>query len=141
MIKRNMSGRIDDFLGLETKVTGEELIAWIRHEAANRARINIYHNNRPVGVIYRHPILGKIFVTYRRKSEHVYEKWKTIGISREVLIKLICAGVDRVVILFTDTKEVYTCAPHKFIERGKALWFKDESDPQLHLPLDLLDRL
>lgn len=136
-----MSGRIDDFVGLQTNITGEELIAWIRHEAADRARTNIYHNNRPVGVIYQHPVLGRIFVTYRKKSEHIYEKWKSVGISRDVVVKLICTRVDKVVILFTDTKEVYTCTPEKFMERGRALWFKNESDPQLHLPLSLLDKL
>lgn len=136
-----MSGRIDEFLGLKTKVTGDELIAWIRHEAADRARTNVYHNNRPVGVVYTHPVLGKIFVTYRKRSEHVYEKWNSVGISRDVVVRIILMGVNKVIVLFTDTKEVYACEPSKFLEEGRTLWFKNESDSQLHLPLSLLDKL
>jgi len=132
-----MSLRLDGFLGLpESKPTVEELIAWIK---GNPGR-PVTQNGRTTGKIYWHPFFGKIYVTYRT-HRHLYKKWGSIGISRDVVIKLIEDGVENVIVIFTDTKEGYIAPPRKFLDTGKTLWFDKEAESQLHLPLTLMEKL
>jgi len=132
-----MSLRLDGFLGLpESKPTVEELIAWIK---GNPGR-PILQNGRTAGKIYRHPCFGKIYVTYRT-HKHVFKKWGSIGVARDIVIKLIKEGVDQIIVVFTDTKEGYLAPPRKFLEQGRSLWFGYEAESQLHLPLTTMEKL
>ena len=128
--------RLDEFIGVPTELTLEEFLAWID---ATPGQV-IKHNGRAVGTIYRHPKLGKIYVTKRLKSKHLFRRWGSVGISRDVIIKLIKLQVDKIVIWFKDTGEVFTTTPKKFLMEGRELWFGYEADSQLHLPLSEMEK-
>jgi len=132
-----MSLKLDEFLGLPpSRPTVEELVAWIR---GNPGR-PVYQNGRVAGKVYEHPYLGRIFVTYRTRR-HVFKKWGSIGVSRDVVVRLLREGVDLVVVVFTDTMEGYMAEPERFMREGRSLWFGYEADSQLHLPLSIMERL
>ena len=128
--------RLDEFIGVPTELTLEEFLAWID---ATPGQV-IKHNGRAVGTIYRHPKLGKIYVTRRLKSKHLFRRWGSVGISRDVIIKLIKLQVDKIVIWFKDTGEVFMATPKKFLMEGRELWFGYEADSQLHLPLSEMEK-
>lgn len=132
-----MSARLDEYAEAPSPITSRELIAWLQAEPGQP----LIHNGRRVGAIYKHPTMGKIYATIRDKSEHVYRKWNSVGISRDVLIKLINLQVKTILIVFKDTSEVYTTTTEKFITQGKCLWFDSESDSQLHLPISSMTRI
>ena len=128
--------RLDEFIGVPTELTLEEFLAWID---ATPGQV-IKHNGRAVGTIYRHPKLGKIYVTRRLKSKHLFRRWGSVGISRDVIIKLIKLQVDKIVIWFKDTGEVFMATPKKFLMEGRELWFGYVADSQLHLPLSEMEK-
>lgn len=132
-----MDARLDEYLENPTTLTSRELLAWLEVEKGQP----VHYNGRHVGAIYYHSSLGKIYVTMRNKNEHVYKKWKSIGISRDIIIKLMSLGVKKIVIVFKDTSEVWITTPQKFLEEGRALWFYDEKDSQLHLPISSMIRI
>lgn len=132
-----MSTRLDEYLDKPSVITSQELIAWLEAEKGK----SLTHNGRVVGTVYHHSVMGKIYVTYRLKNEHLYRKWSSIGISRDVIIRLINLGVQRILIVFKDTAEIYMTTPQKYLHEGKNLWFDSESDSQLHLPINCMIRI
>uniref|UniRef100_A0A7J3JQH0 Uncharacterized protein n=1 Tax=Ignisphaera aggregans TaxID=334771 RepID=A0A7J3JQH0_9CREN len=132
-----MSTRLDEYLDKPSVITSQELIAWLEAEKGQP----ITHNGRVVGAVHHHSVMGKIYVTYRQKNEHLYRKWSSIGISRDVIIKLMNLGVQRILVVFKDTSEIYMTTPQKYLHEGRNLWFNYESDSQLHLPIDSMIRI
>ncbi|RDD53105.1 MAG: hypothetical protein BA066_06150 [Candidatus Korarchaeota archaeon NZ13-K] len=125
-----MSYSLDFFLGGPKKMPSvSELLAFMRATRGER----VVHNGRIAGVIYFHPTMGKIYVTEREYDSHVFAKWRTVGVSRDVVRRLILEGVRYVVVYFRDRGWMMYTTPEKFMESGRQLWNKKEGDLQLHL--------
>lgn len=114
-----------------------EFLAYIRSLEGEK----VVYNNRVVGKIYVHPVMGKVFVTTRFFDSHVLRKWRSIGISREIVRKLVLEKVSYVVVVFRDRNWIAYVSPEKFMNYGRHYWNKKEGDSQLHLPLSSFQSL
>ena len=129
---------LDFFLGGGRRLPSvREFFAYI-HSVEGR---DVVYNNRVVGKIFMHPVMGKIYVTLRDYDSHVLKKWGTIGVSRDVIKRLILERVSYVVVAFRDAEKVVYTTPQKFMDLGKSYWNKKEGDMQLHLPLSCFKSL
>lgn len=128
---------LDAFIGLEGELNRASFLEWLKKQTGTP----IIYNGRVTGYIYHHPTLKKIYVTYRNKDNFLYHKWQSIGISRIIISRLINQNVNKIVIHIKDDDSIYICSPILFIKEGKTLWFRDESDSQLHVNIKLLNRL
>ncbi len=97
-------------------------------------------NNRLAGRFVHHPGLGRVFVTFRDSRRHVYRKWGSIGISREAVVKARASGT-RYIAIVLDGAQVLLATPELYLEKGRPLWFGEEKDPQLHVPISMMQRL
>jgi len=133
-----LSWSLDFFLGGQPRLpTVNEFLAYIDKADGKE----VVYNNRVVGRIYMHPIMGKVYVTERSYDNHVFRKWKSIGISRDVIIRLIREGVRYVVIVFRDKGFIFYTVTDKFLDSGRHYWNKNETDLQLHLSLESFSSL
>ena len=133
-----MSYSLDFFMGGGRRLpTVREFLAYIDSFEGKK----VVYNNRVVGRIYLHPVMGKVYVTERDYDSHVLRKWRTIGVSRDVIRRLILERVSYVVVVFRDRGWVVYTTPEKFMDSGKHYWNKKEGDMQLHLPLSSFQSL
>lgn len=128
---------LDVYYESSHQVNSKIFFEWLKFQTGTP----VTHNGRVVGRIYNHPIFKKIYVTYRNRELHVYHKWQSIGISRSVLIRLINNQIDKIVVIIKGDDKIYICSPMLFLQHGKTLWFKDETDSQIHLPLKLFNTI
>lgn len=112
--------------------TVREFLKFIESERG----VKVVHDNRVVGRIYIHPLMGKVYVTIRSFEHHVFKKWRSIGVSRDVIQKLIKEGVRYVVVVIVDKKIVIYTTPQRFIEYGQHYWNERDKDSQLHLKFE-----